>query len=294
MAQALGGGEASGDQADRGALDIAFAAGDLAGEAQPRVGLEPKAGVEEFGRVEIGVAMDAAEPRELGALEPGDHAEDAALLAVLHLGLEADDVEQRPQRIVLPQLHDRIGLDRRLMDVGQSERLHRPVAQGLAAALGHDLDRQAAVEIGRALEFAEFCLLRRQHGVNESLVLVAAHRAVDVGRSAFATRPFLVVARLHPGDVHVDRGAVDDRGDGVEECERALAGPFADGGGERRGRQRSRGDDDIVPVRGRQAGDLAALERDERMGEHPLFDRHGETVAVYGERAPGRHLVSVG
>ena len=34
-AEPLGGGEASGDQADRGALDIALAAGDLAGEAQP-------------------------------------------------------------------------------------------------------------------------------------------------------------------------------------------------------------------------------------------------------------------
>ena len=35
-AEPLGGGEAAGDQADRGALDIAFAAGDLAGEAQAR------------------------------------------------------------------------------------------------------------------------------------------------------------------------------------------------------------------------------------------------------------------
>ena len=39
----LGGGEAAGDQADRGALDIAFAAGDLAGEAQARARLEPQA-----------------------------------------------------------------------------------------------------------------------------------------------------------------------------------------------------------------------------------------------------------
>ena len=31
------------------------------------------------------------------------------LLAMFQLGLEADDVEQRAERIVLPQLHDRVG-----------------------------------------------------------------------------------------------------------------------------------------------------------------------------------------
>ena len=44
IAEPLGGGEAPGDEADRRALDIALAAGDLAGEAQPRLGLEPQAG----------------------------------------------------------------------------------------------------------------------------------------------------------------------------------------------------------------------------------------------------------
>ena len=39
-AEALGGGEAAGQQADRGALDVALAAGDLAGEAQARHGLQ--------------------------------------------------------------------------------------------------------------------------------------------------------------------------------------------------------------------------------------------------------------
>ena len=68
---------------------------------------------------------------------------------MLQLGLEADHVEQRAERIVLPQLHDRMGFHQRIVRVGQADRLHRPVAQGLAAALGHHLDRQAAVEIGR-------------------------------------------------------------------------------------------------------------------------------------------------
>ena len=57
--------------------------------------------------------MQAAEPRELGVLQAGDHAEDARLLAVLQLGLEADHVAQRAERIVLAQLHDGVGLARR-------------------------------------------------------------------------------------------------------------------------------------------------------------------------------------
>ena len=115
--------------------------------------------------------MQAAEPRELRLLEAGNHAEDPPLLAVFELGLEADHVEQRAERIVLPQLHHGVGLRRRIVRVGEADRLHRPVAQGLAAALGHHLDRQAAVEIGRALELAELRLFRRQKRVDERVVL---------------------------------------------------------------------------------------------------------------------------
>ena len=42
-AEPFGGGEPAGHQADRGALDIALAAGDLAGEAQARRALQPQA-----------------------------------------------------------------------------------------------------------------------------------------------------------------------------------------------------------------------------------------------------------
>ena len=46
-AQPLGGGEAAGDEADRGAFDIALAAGDLAGEAQARRSLQAQTRVEQ-------------------------------------------------------------------------------------------------------------------------------------------------------------------------------------------------------------------------------------------------------
>ena len=228
--------------------------------------------------------MHAPEPGELRLFEPGDHAEDASLLAVFELGLEADDVEEGAERIVLPELDDRVGLDLGIMGVGEAERLHRPMAQGLAAALGHHFDRQAAVEIGRALEFAKLGLLRREKRVDEGLVLVAGHRAVDVSLGA-AARPFLVVARLHPCHAHVDRVAMHDRRDRVEEGERALAGQPADRLGQRFGGERPGGDDDIVPVLGRQAGDLVALDGYERMAEDGRFDAVREAVAVDRERS---------
>ena len=84
-----------------------------------------------------------------------------------------------------------------------------------------------------------------------------------------------------------------DRRDRVEEGERVLAGRGADGVGERRRGERPGRDDDAVPVRGRQAGDLLAADLDQWMaGERR---RHGgrETVAIDRERAAGRHLVGI-
>ena len=56
-----------------------------------------------------------------------------------------------------------------------------------------------------------------------------------------------------------------DRRDGVEEGELGLAGELLDGGGQRRRGERAGGDDDAVPVGRRQAGDLAALDGDQRV-----------------------------
>jgi hypothetical protein len=59
----------------------------------------------------------------------------------------------------------------RVVRIGEAHRLHRPEAQRLGAAFGHDLDRQAAVEIGRAFPFLEFGLLAGQQRLDEGLVL---------------------------------------------------------------------------------------------------------------------------
>ena len=65
LAQRLGGGEPAGQQADGGALDIALAAGDLAGEADMRRRLQAQGRVEQARAVDEGVAVQPAQPREL-------------------------------------------------------------------------------------------------------------------------------------------------------------------------------------------------------------------------------------
>src|SRR6185436_10599777 len=80
-------GRASCQQADGGALDVALAARDLPGEAEPRIRAKTELAVQQLRAVEEGVAVQAAEARELGALQPRNHAQDARLLAVLQLGL---------------------------------------------------------------------------------------------------------------------------------------------------------------------------------------------------------------
>ena len=153
----------------------------------------------------------------------------------------------------------------RVVRIGQPERLHRAMPQRLAPALRHHLDRQAAVEIGRGrFPFVEGHRVGFHQCVDEDVVLGAVERAIDV-IGAGPARPGLVVARLEPGDRHVDGFAMHDRRDGIEKGERILAARFADRIG-KRGRGEGPGrNDDVVPVRRRQAVDLAAFDADQRM-----------------------------
>ena len=117
--------------------------------------------------------MQAAEPREFGALQARNGAEDARLFAVLKLGLEADHVVKRAELVVLAKLHDGVGLGLRIARIGQAERFHRTMAQRLGPALGHHLDRQASVEIRRGLfPFLEGGLVAGEQRRDEGLVLV--------------------------------------------------------------------------------------------------------------------------
>src|ERR1700678_1464454 len=97
------------------------------------------------------------------------------------------------------------------------------MAQRLLAALGHHLDRQAPVEIGRyRLKFVECDLVAGEERGDETFVFRTLHRTIDVvgarpGRSGF------VIARLEPRNAEIDRLAMHDWRDGVEKSERGFA-----------------------------------------------------------------------
>src|SRR5579871_3187327 len=96
LAEPFRGGKTAGQKSDRRRFHIALAAGDLAGKAQPRRRFEPQGGIEQLRRIEKRVAMQAAQPRELGIGEARDGAENAHLLAVLQLGLKPTMLNKVP------------------------------------------------------------------------------------------------------------------------------------------------------------------------------------------------------
>src|SRR4029077_1239358 len=110
---------------------------------------------------------------------------------------------------------------------------------------------------------------RRQQRIDESVVLRAGQRAIDVIGARAAGTGF-VVARLKPNHVEIDRVAVHDRRNGVEESERVFAGQPAQRVGERRRRQRAGGNDDVVPL-GRRLENFLAADVDEWLA----FERGG-------------------
>src|SRR3546814_18684355 len=54
------------------------------------------------------MAVQPAQPREFGLLQPRNGTEQFDLRAMFELGLKADHVPQRAQLVVLPQLHHRV------------------------------------------------------------------------------------------------------------------------------------------------------------------------------------------
>ena len=144
--------------------------------------------------------MDHAEPHELGLLEPGNHAQHARLLSPLQLRLKAHEAVVIAGQIVLAQLHGGVRLPSGSR-IGQPDRLHRPEAQRVFAAMRHHFDRQAAfeelllVEIVHGRRFG-----RRERRIKRAILVCASsdnsdsrppHRQFRTSwaRSAVATDP---------------------------------------------------------------------------------------------------------
>src|SRR4030095_1453925 len=83
----------AGHESGGNGFDVAFDAGDLAGEENIGTRAQLQGGGQERGSVDIRIAMNLTEPQELGLLEARDEAEHASLLAEFHMVLKSDQVE---------------------------------------------------------------------------------------------------------------------------------------------------------------------------------------------------------
>ena len=205
--------------------------------------------------------MDHAEAHELGVLEPGNQPQHARLLAPLHLRLEADQAEVIAGEVVLPQLHDGVGLaagarigrgrpassartaacprrdapsPRSAGSLRRTSRCRSRAARAFSAAIERLVERAGTRRGERAVQVVPFAVVH------------AARRTGRLGglRRLPAGRRGRVPRRLRPQrearntfDRSIDLGQ-DDRADGVVEIEVLGADERGDVGGQRVGRQR--------------------------------------------------------
>jgi len=276
--QPRGQGQPEPQPAGRG-LHVALHARDLPGQEHAGPGPQLQLGRERHWRVDKSVAVRAAQPLELGLLQPRDHPKDALLLGVRELGLAAHQIEHGLPGVLGPQLDHGESLAPRAR-VGQAHGLERPVRQGQQAGRGQGLDGHAALKVQLLLEVPRRRGPASQQRLDKGEVLLPVHGAVQVVELlGLVARP---PKRL--GHVHGLRG--HDGRDGVIEIE--VLGPHDLGQGPAqavRG-QRPCGDDDAPRVgQGRvvQACDLSAFEGHPGPGLDLGRDPRREAVAVHGQ-----------
>ena len=129
--------------------------------------------------VDVGVAVDHAEPDELRLFETGNHAEDPLLLAPFELSLKPNQTEMVAGQSVLAQLHHR---ERPPPGpgVGEPHRLHGAEPQGILAAARHHLDRQASLEEASLVDRVQARDLGSAQGLVKVPVLGLRHRTVQI------------------------------------------------------------------------------------------------------------------
>ena len=189
---------------------VAFDARELAGKenwswftAPPRGGLQAQRFVEQCGRADVGVAMNLPVAQEARVFEAGDEAQDAGLVAPLEVVLEADEVVAVSAQILFAQLHDgpRSVAGAR---IAEAHGFHGAEPQGVSATARKNLDGQAALEVVELFPFLALGRLGGEKRIEEAVVFLAIHGAVDVVGGA------LVPARSKVDAAHVDGLGIDD------------------------------------------------------------------------------------
>src|SRR5215207_805720 len=124
---------------------ISFDSRDLTGE-EKIVTLDVLQGwAQKLRRSDEGIAVHLSITQKFGVLQPRDEAQDAFLFRVFQVGLEAHEIVKAANKVILPELDDRVGSFARAW-ILESDGAHRTKGQRIDSALGDDLNRQAAFE----------------------------------------------------------------------------------------------------------------------------------------------------
>ena len=229
--------------------------------------------------------MNAAEAQEFRIRKRGNHPKHALLFGNAQPRLKTHKIPHATTTIFLAQLHHcmRSPVAARIT---QTNWFHRTKTQTLPPATRHFLNRHAAFEVRDLVKFVRGELIGGRQGLDEGVILLARHGAVQIG--AFITRAFhsfLVPARRTKRNVVINAVNRNNRRNRVIKREILDAQSRADRRGQCVGRQRPRGHNS-------NRGQLAHFfvdDRDVRMCAHPCIHALREYFAIDGQRRTTRH-----
>ena len=227
--------------------------------------------------------MNLSEAEEPGPLQSGNHPQDAFLLAELEVILKPDQIVTVGALVFLPQLHDGIGPASGAR-VGQTDRLHRAKAQGVAPATGQLFDGEAGFKVTCVLEGVQLYFFGGKNRIDKLFVVVFRQRTVQV---VFAS---LAVARSAEDSGFVQSGRVHNRTDGVVKIQMRRAGQPGDVFRQRAGGQRPgcHHYNPFTPLTGNLA-DLFTNQSNERISLNGFAYARCELLAINRQRLPARH-----
>ena len=194
-------------------------------------------------------------------------------------------------------MHDGKGLRAR-PGIGQADRFHGTEEEGLEAAPGHDLYRQAALEEPDILEVVQRNLSAALKRFVKAFEFGLRHGAVEV-------IPFAVVVARSPEDLHeIDRLGKDDGGNGVVERQVGSPGSLREFRGQGVGGQGTAGEnngpvieqrgrlfaDQFKALRGRESGLDVFGEQDAVNGQGPACGNGGRIRCLHDERSEQAQL----
>ncbi len=194
----------------RDTLSIALVSAYLPGQKYMGILPERQIRVQKLGRVQVGVAVNAAEAQEFGIGQTGDHPEHPLLFGNGKTGLESHHIVALPRNVLFSQLTYREGAPPGAR-ISQPDGTQRTERETVVAPLSHHLDRKTRLEKLRMLERTRHRAVCLPQSVIKRLVLLLGKGTVDI--IPYPAFPAGSMERYR----HVDGICIDDGSYGIVE-----------------------------------------------------------------------------